>query len=117
LLVDDEATVLFTLTLILQARGFEVDAASSAESAKQAMATARFDLVITDLKMETATAGYEVTAFAANLHPRPAIIVLSAYPALDSEWRRYGAQAYFQKPTDAGVLMRTVEELLPVAAR
>ena len=53
LLVDDERSILMTLTVILQKNGFQVMNAASAQEAKEKLERNQFDLVITDLKMET----------------------------------------------------------------
>ncbi len=86
------------LSTVLQVEGFAVETASSAQAAKAALATHSFDAVITDLKMETPTAGYEVVEAARKQNPRTATIILSAYPQLGSQWKRRGAQAFFEKP-------------------
>ena len=46
-----------------------------------AITTAAFDVIITDLKMETETAGFDVVEFAAKQTPGSIIIVVSAYPS------------------------------------
>ena len=86
LIVDDEASILTTLRAILEGRGLEVHEASSAKVAKEKIAGAlHFDLVITDMKMESDTAGYEVVS-AANRLPRPPVtIIISAYSNLSRE--------------------------------
>lgn len=112
LIVDDEPAIRSTLSEILQVEGFAVETASSAQSAKDALASGTFDAVITDVRMETPTAGYEVIEAAANQNPRPAMILMSAYPALSRDWKEHGAQAFFEKPMLLSEMLDRVKELL-----
>ena len=113
LLVDDEASILITLRAILEGRGFEVHEASSAKIAKEKIAGASdFDLVITDMRMESDTAGYEVVS-AANRVPRPPVtIIISAYSNLSRDWKEGSADAAFAKPTNIPELLNTIDTLL-----
>lgn len=112
LIVDDERAILSTLSQILKLAGFAVHTASSAQAASVALATATFDAVITDLKMETPTAGYDVVEAATKQNPRPATIILSAYPQLGSQWKQRGAHAFLEKPVPMPELLHKLEELL-----
>ncbi len=111
-MVDDEPTIRLTLSTILEANGFQVQVASSAAEAHRVVISARFDLVITDMKMETDTAGFDVAEFATKQNPAPVVIVISAYPALSMDWLQRGVQGFFEKPTDTALLLRSITELL-----
>jgi DNA-binding NarL/FixJ family response regulator len=112
LVVDDEATIRLSLSAIFEENGFQVQKASSALDAIRSVASASFDLVITDLKMETETAGFDVAEFAAKQNPRPVVIMISAYPALGANWKRRGVDAFFEKPTNISMVLRSINELL-----
>lgn len=112
LIVDDEPAILFIMSEMLQRKGFAVETASSGKTAKAALESAKFDAVITDVRMETPTAGYEVIELANKQHPRPAAIVISAYPDVTREWKAHGAQAFFEKPVPMPALVHKIEELL-----
>jgi len=113
LIVDDEASILTTLRAILEGRGFEVHEASSAKVAKEKIAGALdFDLVITDMKMETDIAGYEVVSAANRLPHPPVTIIISAYSNLSRDWKERGANAAFDKPTNILELLKTMDALL-----
>jgi DNA-binding NtrC family response regulator len=112
LIVDDEPAIISTLRAILELHGFTVEAASSAAAGTAALNSAAFDAIITDLKMETPTAGYEVVEVARGHNPQPATIILSAYPDLCSEWKVRGAHAFFEKPVNTADLLRKIEDLL-----
>jgi len=60
LLVDDEPAILLTLKDILEMNGFEVETASSGREAVQKLDADVFQMVITDMRMESETAGYDV---------------------------------------------------------
>src|SRR5262245_20342581 len=92
LLVDDELAILLTLKAILEMHGFEVDTANSARDAAGKLSAAEFDMVITDMRMETETAGYDVIRAARGQSYNPATAILTAFPVLGSEWESRGAQ-------------------------
>jgi DNA-binding response OmpR family regulator len=60
LLVDREPEILHTLTAILEINGYAVVPAQSSREAKRELKARRFDIVITDMRLETEAAGYEV---------------------------------------------------------
>jgi CheY-like chemotaxis protein len=112
LLVDDEPSVLVTLLAILQLKGLDVHTATSGRAARDLLHSNTFDLVITDISMETKTAGYEVV-LAAKLHPdKPTTLVISGYPELLADWQKEGADAMLNKPTDTSEFLSTVDVLL-----
>lgn len=82
LLVDDEASILVTLSAILELRGLEAKTASSAKAAASLLNDSNFDLVITDMNMESETAGYKVIRAAHRHANRPATLIVSAFPLL-----------------------------------
>ncbi len=112
LLVDDEPAIAWMFKQLLEGHGFAVETASSALAAKEALKTAAFDVAITDLKMETPTAGYEVVQAAVTKKPSPATIIMSAYPALGYDWQQHGAHAFFEKPVPIQQLLRKIDQLL-----
>ena len=112
LLVDDEHSILMTLTAILQKNGFQVISASSAREAKEKLARDRFDLVISDLKMETDGAGFEVVKAALEQSYKPATLLLTAYPVPQQEWSGHGADGLLEKPTEMASLLQTITQLL-----
>jgi two-component system CheB/CheR fusion protein len=112
LLVDDEPNIAMTLALLLRSEGCYVQTASSAQSAKECLARSAFDLVVTDVSMETPVAGYEVVKAARKLPKPPATLVISGFPELLNRWEAEGANAGLQKPTELPELLATIERLL-----
>jgi len=112
LLVDDERSILMTLTAILQRNGFQVTSAGSAREAKEKLVANKFDLVITDLKMETDGAGFDVVKSALQQPYKPATLLLTAYPVPQQEWAAHGADGLLEKPTEMSALLETISHLL-----
>ncbi len=112
LLVDDEPSILAMMRLILKSEGFDVETASSGKAAKAALFQNSFDVVLTDLSMESPTAGYDVVRAARTQSKKPATLVLSGFPELLDKWQAEGADAGFQKPTDVPELLQTIHRLV-----
>src|SRR5947209_14636849 len=112
LLVDDELAILLTLKAILEINGFEVETAASAKEAKGKLAGGAFQMVITDMRMETETAGYDVIREAKKQDYDPAVAILTAFPLLGSDWKEEGADSMLVKPMNTNDLLRQIEALL-----
>ncbi|HLH05872.1 MAG TPA: response regulator [Terriglobales bacterium] len=112
LVVDDELAILLTLRAILEMNGFEVETASSAAEAEQKLSSSTFHMVITDMRMESETSGYDVIRSARKQKYNPATAILTAYPSLGSEWHSHGAESLLVKPMNANDLLRQIEALL-----
>jgi DNA-binding response OmpR family regulator len=112
LLVDDELAILLTLRAILEMNGFEVDTAASAKEAERKMKNGVFEMVISDMRMESETAGYDVIRQARQQPYDPATAILTAYPSLGNEWQIEGAHSLLVKPMNTDELLRQLEALL-----
>ena len=112
LLVDDELAILLTLKAILEINGFEVETASSAKEARSKLSDGVYQMVITDMRMETETAGYDVIREAKSRDYDPAIAILTAFPLLGSDWKEEGADSMLVKPMNTNDLLRQIEALL-----
>ena len=112
LLVDDELAILLTLRTILEMNGFQVDTAASVKEAERKMKNGVFEMVITDMRMESETAGYEVIRTARQQPYDPATAILTAYPSLGNEWQIEGAHSLLVKPLNTDEMMRQLEALL-----
>jgi DNA-binding response OmpR family regulator len=112
LLVDDEVAILLTLKAILEMNGFAVETATSAREAALKLKQQEYQMVITDMRMETESAGYDVVRIARQQPYNPATAILTAYPALGSDWKEAGAQSLLVKPVGTEDLLRQIEALL-----
>ena len=112
LLVDDELAILLTLKAILEMNGFEVETASSAREGIAKLEKNTYNMVITDMRMEHETAGYDVIRAARKQPYNPATSIVTAYPSLGTDWKSEGAQSLLVKPVNTNDLLRQIEALL-----
>jgi len=116
LLVDDEVTVLLTMKAVLEISGFDVDTAASAREAKSKIKSHEYQMVITDMRMESDASGREVI-HAARIAPyHPAVALLTAYPLSEEDWQDAGADKMLVKPMQTAALLRSIEKLLETHA-
>jgi CheY-like chemotaxis protein len=102
LLVDDDLAVLLTLKAVLELHGFEVDTASSSAEALTRMGSGVYQMVISDLRMETEEAGLEVLRAARRQAYDPATALLTAYPPSGEHWRGQNGHGENQKKEESG---------------
>lgn len=113
LIVDDDADLLKLLQIRLQANGYRTVCAASGEEALARVATARPDLVITDLRMD----GMDGMALFEALHqrcPGLPVIILTAHGSIPDAVAatRKGVFGYLTKPFDSKQLLAEVEQAL-----
>jgi DNA-binding response OmpR family regulator len=112
LLVDDEVAVLLTLKAVLEISGFDVDTAASAREAKSKLRSKQYEMVITDMRMESDVAGREVIVAARTADYHPAVALLTAFPVADEDWQDMGADKMLVKPMQTRSLIQSIEKLL-----
>ena len=112
LLVDDDVTVLLTLKAVLEMHDFEVHTATSASEAFKMLDGGVYQMVITDVRMETPEAGLRVIDYARQQHYDPATALLTAFPPQDGEWHANDASSVLVKPVGTQDLVRQLEALL-----
>jgi CheY-like chemotaxis protein len=79
LLVDDDLTSRLTLKAVLEAGGYFVDSAASAAEAVGKLDERQYELVLSDLQMESPEAGLKVLAHARLMDYKPATAILTTY--------------------------------------
>jgi len=114
LLVDDEVAVLLTMKTVLELNGFEVDTAASAREARSKIKLHEYQMVITDMRMESDAAGRDVILAARSAPYHPAVALLTSFP--DDEWADIGADKMLVKPMQTAVLLRQIEKMLEAHA-
>ncbi len=77
LLVDDNPAARLTLKTVLEAGGYNVDAAASAAEAVGKLEEGEYELVLSDLQMESPQAGLKVLAHARNMEYKPATALVN----------------------------------------
>jgi DNA-binding response OmpR family regulator len=114
LLVDDEVTVLLTMKAVLEISGFDVDTAASAREGKSKIKLREYQMVITDMRMESDASGREVIQAARTAPYHPAVALLTAFP--DDDWADMGADKMLVKPMQTAMLIKQIEKLLDTHA-
>jgi DNA-binding response OmpR family regulator len=112
LLVDDEVAVLLTMKAVLEISGFDVDTATSAHEGRSKIRTREYQMVITDMRMESDAAGREVIQAARTAPYHPAVALLTAFPVEQDDWMEMGADRMLVKPMQTPVLIRQLEKLM-----
>jgi len=79
LVVDDDPTSRLTLQTVLEAGGYRVDAAASAAEAVGKLDEQVYELVLSDLQMESPEAGLKVLAHAKMMDYKPATALVTTY--------------------------------------
>jgi DNA-binding response OmpR family regulator len=119
LIVDDEPTILLTLSYTLRSKGVEVITASRLEPAEEALNRFTFDLVIVDIRMSgiLGIEGLELLSYIKRQWPNTEVIVMTAFGSDEMKQEAYqrGARHYYTKPIDIEELMRRVSDMgIPV---
>lgn len=99
LLVDDEDTILQSLEILLDTEGHEVRKFRDSQKAAEAIRTAPFDLMITDIRM-TPLDGVDLMKIARQAQPSMGFIVVTAYASEKTMKQSLdlGCVAYIRKP-------------------
>ena len=113
LVVDDEKIVCDMSRIILQKEGYEVDTFTDSQLALDSIRSKRYDLVVTDLKMENVS-GMDILREVNQLYPETKVIMLTAYATLDAtiEAIRERIFDFFPKPVKIEELKKSVKKAL-----
>lgn len=79
LVVDDDPASRLTLQTVLSASGYNVDAAASAAEAVGKLDEGEYELVLSDLAMESPEAGLKVLAHARLMDYKPATALITTH--------------------------------------
>jgi two-component system, NtrC family, response regulator PilR len=99
LVVDDERSMREFLDILLTKEGYQVSVAASGREACQLMEKNKYDLIVTDIKMQDIS-GIEVLKKAKAISPESIVIMISAFATAETavEAMREGAYDYIPKP-------------------
>lgn len=113
LIVDDERDICRALEFLLTRENYKVSTAYSGEEALKKFKEQRFDLVLTDLKMEGLT-GIDVLEKVKETDPSTIVIIMTAYASVESavEAMKKGAADYIVKPFVNDDVKMTIRRLL-----
>jgi two-component system, OmpR family, response regulator len=78
LVIDDDPDIHEFCRMVLAKEGYALSFASSGKEGREAMTASHADLVILDVMMEAADAGFETAKWFAQNHPKVPVIMLSS---------------------------------------
>jgi len=115
LVLDGEPQVLNELTRILDADHYQVSPCLTGKEALALFKEKDFDLLITEWRLDAQDGldGFQVMESVGRLDPTLALVVLTAFPDVDSAVKamKLGARDYLKKPMDAEIILTLVGKL------
>lgn len=113
LIIDDESSLVSSLTFALEEEGYTVHGAATAQAGLQAITDLRPDLVLLDLRLPDRT-GLEVLEVMQRINGEPQVIMISAHGDTRAAVKavKMGAADYLTKPFDLDDLLHTIRTVL-----
>ncbi len=110
LIVDDEDVARESLRDILRLQGYDVSTVPNGQQALDFLRRQHVDLMIVDLRMP-GVSGLEVVRAANQISPDTEVIMLTAYPSVDSavDALRLRVHDYLQKPATPSQIIASVK--------
>ncbi len=116
LLADDDPAARLTLQTVLEAGGYHVDSAASAAEAVSLLDRSEYELVLTDLAMESPEAGLRVLAHARMKDYRPATALVTSWRARSPRSGRKVSGRMLVEAEDVPELLGQVANLIGTRA-
>src|SRR5258708_10186132 len=112
--VDDDLVTCELLCEVFTQEGFDAQFAQSGESALEAIAAARPDVIVSDIRMKSGLDGLALLDRVRREHPATPVVLITAFGSIDTAIRavKEGAFDYISKPFDIGALVATVRRAL-----
>jgi two-component system, response regulator, stage 0 sporulation protein F len=114
MIVDDERTILLSLSHLLKTEGVEVVTCLKIEEAEESLKRKHFDLIIADIRMSgmLGREGLELLNYVKQKDPSTRVVIMTAYGSPDIEKEAYslGAYHYYNKPIDLVHLKQLVAD-------
>ena len=112
LVVDDEEIARTNLEHILKKEGYQVKTAANGVEAVEKIKNQKFDLILTDLKMDKMD-GIQLLEAAREIDSQAAIMMVTGYATVDTavEALQKGAVHYLSKPIKIDELRKTVKQI------
>jgi DNA-binding NtrC family response regulator len=113
IVIDDEKIVCNMCQRVLEAEGYQVEAFTDSVLALERIMAKRFDIVVTDLKMEKVS-GMDILREVNERYPETKVIMLTAYATLDAaiEAIREKIFDFFPKPVKIEDLKNSIKKAL-----
>ena len=110
LVVDDEPSILLSLSHLFSNDNVIVITSSRIEDAEEAMERYTFDLVIADIRLSgiDGIEGLELLSYIKRIRPETKVILMTAYGSevMKESALRRGAYYYYEKPIDMNSLVK-----------
>jgi DNA-binding response OmpR family regulator len=113
LLIDDDKSILQTLSIVLQEEGYVVDTAESGKEAVDMSFASFYNLAVVDWRLPDVE-GTKLITQLKETTPKMAKIMLTGYPSMNNaiEAVNQHADAFLLKPVDVDELLKKIRELL-----
>lgn len=113
LVVDDNESILETLSAILEEKGYRTDTAKNGKEAIEKAKTNFYNVALLDIKLPDIK-GTKLLTKIEETTPRMVKIMITGYAALENavEALNLGADAYIMKPVDPENLLKIMNEKL-----
>ncbi|HEY4093489.1 MAG TPA: sigma-54 dependent transcriptional regulator [Luteibacter sp.] len=113
LVIDDERDIRELLTITLGRMELDVDAVGSVTEARNALASRRYDLCFTDMRLPDGS-GQEIIELISATYPDMPVAMITAYGNVDAAVNalKAGAFDFVSKPVDIHLLRRLVKTAL-----
>lgn len=114
LVVDDEPSILLSLSHLFSSDNVIVITSSRIEDAEEALEHYPFDLVIADIRLSgiDGIEGLELLSYVKRIRPETKVILMTAYGSevMKESALRRGAYHYYEKPVDMNNLVKKAGE-------
>jgi DNA-binding NtrC family response regulator len=113
LIVDDEKEIVTLIEKFFKAKSYEVNFAFTGLAAIEKLASAHYDVVITDLKLPGMHSGMDILQEVRRRSPETVVIVITGYGTVKNavEAMQLGAYDYVTKPFDYIELGRKIDRI------
>jgi PAS domain S-box-containing protein len=113
LVIDDDESTRKSLSLIFQAKGYDVETAATGRAAAEKASERPFNLALIDIRLPDME-GMDLLAPLKETNPDIVLILVTGYVSLDSvvQAMNQGASAYITKPLDMDEVLTTVNQAL-----
>jgi len=113
LIVDDNESILETLSAILEEKGYRTDTAKNGREAIEKSKTNFYNLALLDIRLPDIE-GTKLLTKMKEARPKMVKIMITGYASLENavEALNLGADAYVMKPVDPENLLKVINEKL-----
>src|SRR5262245_19452642 len=116
LVVDDEESICFSMSMYFSQHGFKVDIAREKEEAEGLINGTEYKVIIQDLRLgiQKRYDGIDIIKMVHERNPDTRIVVLTSYgsPEAEAEARSAGADAFLRKPKPLSQVAQVVHGLI-----